>query len=338
MPMSKDNESMVKDGVGCPDKSVLLDPPESYVIELTNHCNIRCRMCNFHSPIVSQRRPKGFMELSLVERLLREISGAGRERPWVALHGAGESLLHKDFVTILRKASLLPNLNFGFLTNTMLLNAGMTEKILDTALSWIGFSIDGNDREKFEKYRCGADFEAVMKNAVGFIARARKSRPDIRIMVNMTMQDEMKNDVPEFVKFWIDKADEVSISPFRPVGSRDNELARTLPAVSRTPCHFLSTMMVVYWNGDVGLCCEDWFNDGKMGNLKSEGIEEVWNGRRFAGCRALHEQGRFDEVPLCRDCNSWHKPDPVVSFDNTLNCSFRKSVWQSLYFREQPQP
>ena len=32
-------------------KEKILNPPKSYFIELTNHCNLTCTMCNFHSPV-----------------------------------------------------------------------------------------------------------------------------------------------------------------------------------------------------------------------------------------------------------------------------------------------
>jgi MoaA/NifB/PqqE/SkfB family radical SAM enzyme len=306
--------------------------PKTFFLELTNHCNLRCSMCNFHSPSVSRRREKGYMQTSLALRLLDEIAGLGPERPWIALHGAGEPLLHKDLPLILTHGASL-GLDVGFLTNGMLLDREMTSRILDTGITWIGFSIDGIDKEKFDKYRCGADYDLVVGNVLTFIEQMRLKQLRVRTMVNMTMQDEMKADVPGFVKFWRDKVDEVMVSPMRPIGSRDNALAREMPETKRVPCYMLTSMMVIFWNGEVGLCCEDWFNDGRMGDTNCSSLREIWNGTRFSEFRSLDETGRQAEIPLCGDCNSWHNAIPIITHDKDLDCTVRKTAWQYSYTR-----
>ncbi|MGC2063516.1 MAG: SPASM domain-containing protein, partial [Thermodesulfovibrionales bacterium] len=209
-------------------------------------------------------------------------------------------------------------------------------KILDTGLSWVGFSIDGINRDTFNKYRCGADYDLVVGNVITFIEQIRKSGHKVKTLVNMTVQDEMKPDVPDFVRFWIDKVDEVLISPFRPIGSRDNTLAREFPQTERTPCYMLRTMMVIYWNGEVGLCCEDWFNDGKMGNANASSLREIWNGEKYSWNRSLDASGRSAEIPLCKDCNSWFNTQPLNSYDSVLQCEVRKTAWQYTFSKTKP--
>ena len=307
-------------------------PPQTFFLELTNHCNLRCSMCNFHSPLVARIREKGFMETPLALRLLDEIAELSPARPWIALHGAGEPLLHKDLPRILRHGSSL-GLDIGFLTNAVLLDDSITGEILDAGISWIGFSIDGIDRAKFEKFRCGAEYDRVVRNTQHFLQEARNSGVPVRTMVNMTLQEEMKGDVTAFVKFWIEQVDQVCVSPFRPVGSRDNALTAELPVIARVPCYMLRQMMLIYWNGKVGLCCEDWFNDGQTGDATISSLKEVWNGDRFAGYRALHESGAYGRVPLCGDCNSWYNALPLSHYDEQLRCTVKKTAWQYSYSR-----
>jgi len=312
--------------------ALLVPPPRTFFLELTNHCNLRCSMCNFHSPSVVQRRSKGFMLKDLSLRLLNEIASLSPERPWVALHGAGEPLLHRDLPAILEHGVSL-GLDIGFLTNASLLTPQLTAQILEAGISWIGFSIDGIDRDIFNKYRCGGDYDRIVGNTLGFLEQSARSGSKVRTMVNMTLQEEMKPDIPEFVKFWADKVDEVCVSPFRPVGSRDNALSREFPPTGRVPCYMLSTMMVVFWDGEVALCCEDWFNDGRTGSAVSSSLREIWSGPRFTQYRRLHENGKFDQVPLCGDCNSWYNATPILYTDEVLQCSVRKTAWQYTYVK-----
>lgn len=321
-------------GVQLPADAMNIPPPRTFFLELTNHCNLRCSMCNFHSPEVVQRREKGFMKKELALRLLDEVAALSPGRPWVALHGAGEPLLHSDLPEVLSHGAAR-GLDIGFLTNAVLLSSGMSETILSTGLSWIGFSIDGTNRELFNKYRCGADYEFVVGNVLAFLDQMHKSRPGLKTVVNMTMQEEMKDDVPDFVRFWIDKVDEVLVSPFRPVGSRDNVLARELPLTQRIPCYMLNSMMVIYWNGEVGLCCEDWFNDGRMGDTRTDSLQSIWSNQKFSHYRDLDVRGHSAEIPLCRDCNSWFNTQPLHSYDSTLACDVQKTAWQYVYSRKR---
>lgn len=308
-------------------KSNSLPPPKSYFLELTNHCNLKCSMCNFHSLIAAGKREKGFMDISLAKKIIDQIGKTGVDS-WVALHGAGEPLLHKGLIDILKFASKHENIRCGFLTNGVLLEEEVTHKLLDAGISWIGFSIDGIVKEKFEKYRVGSDFDRIMKNVIYFLEVNNKNYRKVKTLVNMTVQDEMKDDVDRFIDFWIDKVDEVAISPCRPVGSRENVLVDE--EANRIPCYMLYEMMVIFWDGSVGLCCEDWFNDGDMGDVRFQSIEEIWIGARFRRARRVHEKGSFDKIPLCKDCNSWFR-GASIERDEKRGCIIEKNAWQYVY-------
>lgn len=309
--------------------------PKTYYIELTNHCNLRCSMCNFHSREVAptQEREKGFMDAGLAKKIIDQIGGLAGEK-WVAFHGAGESMLHKSILEILSYASVYSNMNYGFLTNGMLLNDRASNNLLESGLSWICFSIDGTNKETFEKYRIGSDFELVVHNVRQFIDLKNRKGSNIRTKINMTVQEEMKNDVDAFVSFWLDYVDEVFISPHRPISSRRNVLVN--PSAVRIPCYMLEEMMVIYWDGKVGLCCEDWFNEGNLGDASRDTIDAIWNGRRFSQVRRLHQKGQFDRISLCRNCDSWYNAVAEQFFDEKLNCMVQKNAWQYTYRRPEP--
>lgn len=307
-------------------------PPKVYYIELTNHCNLRCSMCNFHSARVSsgKARQKGYMALSLAMNLIDQISSI-KEDSWVTFHGAGESMLYKGLVDVFKYAAKFKNIKSGFLTNGMLLDERMSSGIIDSGISWIGFSLDGIAGEKFEKYRIGSDFERIMENVTRFLEMKDSKGRNINTKVNMTVQDEMKDDVEKFIDFWIGRVDEVLISPYKPIGSRESSLIDK--SVKRIPCYMLHEMMVIYWDGKVGLCCEDWYNDGNLGDVTQEEIVDIWNGRRFNKVRKLHEKGKFYDIPLCKDCDSWYNGIPEEHFDEKRNCRVLKNAWQYAYLK-----
>ena len=61
-----------------------------YQIELTNHCNAKCRYC----PHGLMTRKKGFIHLVNLEKILKYMKSIGQK--YVALHHMGEPLLYPD--------------------------------------------------------------------------------------------------------------------------------------------------------------------------------------------------------------------------------------------------
>lgn len=314
--------------------------PSSVYLEVTNFCNLRCTMCTFHSPLSpflvngNPPRKRGFMDRKLALKIVDEL-GSGGIPITISLHGAGEPLLHKDLSLIVARASKYDQINVGFLTNAMLLDEKTSKKLLDAGLKWISFSIDGNDPKAFETYRQGAKLDLVKKNVMNFLELSQKLGMKLLTQVNMTVQEEMWPHVDDFVSLWLQFVDRVSVSPCRPMGSRKSTLVP--PKVQRIPCPMLFSMMVIYWNGEVGLCCEDWFNEGKMGNVQRESVFSVWRGRRFEWARRMHIKGHYDRVPLCGNCDIWFNGIPEVIHDESKGITIIKNAWQWEYRKDAVQ-
>ncbi|MEJ5300517.1 MAG: radical SAM/SPASM domain-containing protein [Thermodesulforhabdaceae bacterium] len=323
-----------KDVISSP---ILTPMPQMVYLELTNHCNLRCIMCTFHSPfspcLVDGKPPrkKGFMKKELAFKIIDEL-GLSEQPITVALHGAGEPLLYKEVPEVVARANCYPNLNIGFLTNAMLLTPEISRKLIESGLKWVSFSIDGNSPDLFERYRKGADLETVLKNAMNFLEITKEIGTGIVTHVNMTVQEEMWQQVDDFVDFWLPLVDRVSISPCRPMGSRRSPLVT--PEAQRIPCPMLFFMMVIYWDGKVGLCCEDWFNEGCMGDVEKEGVAGVWRGKRFQWARQMHKKKLYHKVPLCGDCDIWFNGTPEISRDEFRKCTVTKNAWQWEYRKD----
>ena len=74
----------------------------------------------------------------------------------------------------------------------------------------------------------------------------------------------------------------------------------------RTPiriCDLLYHKMYILYNGDVVLCCMDWRRQVIMGNVHEQSLKEIWRGERYQHFRRFHEEGRSEELDLCRTCS-----------------------------------
>ena len=62
-------------------------------------------------------------------------------------------------------------------------------------------------------------------------------------------------------------------------------------------------MQVVCYNGDVLLCCVDWWRTEVMGNLKEQSLQEIWTSERMQEIRRGHAEKDASVLPqICRDC------------------------------------
>lgn len=297
--------------------------PKSVILETTNFCNLRCRMCHIWGEKVSRKRQTGFIREELWRKAIDEIS-AWKEQIHLTLHGAGEVLLHKDFLKILTYATAKKNLSVGFLSNGTLLSEEMSSAILDTDIAWIGFSVDGIEEEKYKKYR-GADLRKVESAVEHLLALRKGNKPSV--FLNMVALPDL--DTEMFIQRWIDKVDEVKISTYRPIGHRDFLTEN----VERTPCFLLDEMLVIAWNGEVVLCCEDIWAEEIIGRFPEKSLFELWHSPRFDKIRRLHKKGKYSAIPICANCDSWSNTLTHVEMKESENLQLIKCAAQTSYQR-----
>lgn len=135
-------------------KTVLEAAPRRFVFELTNACNLNCKMCGRNS---ADFQPTWFQMDWLkyfepVAHLVEEVT----------LMGWGEPTVHPHFAEFLDWAHRL-GLRKYFCTNGMRLDK-LFDDIFRTETDIIAVSMDGACAETNEEIRRGADFNKILKN------------------------------------------------------------------------------------------------------------------------------------------------------------------------------
>jgi radical SAM protein with 4Fe4S-binding SPASM domain len=68
-------------------------------------------------------------------------------------------------------------------------------------------------------------------------------------------------------------------------------------------CNLPFYKLVLDWNGEALLCCNDWFRRHKgFGNINKNTLEEIWFGKEFTKTRELLAN-KDRSGPACRYCN-----------------------------------
>lgn len=274
--------------------------PSRIILELTNRCNLSCAMC----PRKYINFRKGFLKYSLFKKVVDEIS----EYPGVGIipFFRGESLLHPNFIPMLRYIKSKKISPVQLSTNAVLLNEKMSEEILDSKIDFISFSLDGFNESIYRKTRRGADFGLVIRNIEHFL-RKKKGQPLPQTQVSMVETRLTKKTISDFVARWINVVDRVRVykehSRKGRFGSLKNANKRGMKI--RMPCLKLITEIAVCYNGDVAICNHDWNRKEFIGNASKKTLRDIWNNRHYQALRRMHFEGNILPGTVCYGCGHW---------------------------------
>ena len=132
---------------------------EFLAIDISGNCNLNCSICSLpaHFP---NKEP---MSLATVKRLENVFQNDSLRK--IALQCNCEPLINRDIIDILKYIKTTNrNLIVSFLTNGVLLRKETIELLLKYNIDEISISIDGANKESYEKIRQGAIFDNVIKN------------------------------------------------------------------------------------------------------------------------------------------------------------------------------
>jgi len=268
--------------------------PSLVLLEVTNACNLKCRMCFIYGEDVKKRRETGFMKKDVWQAAIDEMGSWGADLT-LDLHGAGEPLLHPELFEIISLAKGKKNLSTGFLSNATLLTKEKAQAVIETGVDWIGFSVDGAQREVFEYYRKGALLAEVEENIEYLLSIRISQKPSVYI----NMVCHLEADIELFLNRWQGKVDTIMLSI-----KRLNDKKKNRPVSLEKPCHLLYQQLIMGWDGTTALCCEDFCCDYRTGKFPELSLFDIWHGNLFNNARLLHEKGNARKIDLCRYCDS----------------------------------
>lgn len=168
-----------------PDGIFMHRPPQGLrkiYLEPTSLCNLHCSTC------VRQdwRDPQGMMEMEAYEGLIRQLP----ELPKVeTLHfgGYGEPLLHPEIERMLRMAKEAGR-KTELITNGLLLDHSVAEKLVNARLDTLIFSVDGLSPETYEAIRIDASNFFELEVATAIVLYGAGSGADLATVVGVLVE------------------------------------------------------------------------------------------------------------------------------------------------------
>jgi len=260
-------------------------------LELTSKCNLRCGMC----PLPVLRRPYEDMEWPMVEKAEREIHGAGLKLKW--LHEMGEPLLYARIDDAIR---LFPEASLS--TNGLVLTEEIGAKLLASPLKRIRICVDSINPEVYPQLRTGGEFDKLVVLTKAFLEQA-KGHP-IRIEIQkMRSRLTLTETVDDFRNLF----DLKQYKNARVI----EKTCEALDVNEETDLHgkfygcvqgAFFTWVVIFADGRVTHCCYDAHGDQVLGDLKTQTLNEILDGPRFATMQDAFARRDFTNLPRCAEC------------------------------------
>jgi radical SAM protein with 4Fe4S-binding SPASM domain len=269
-------------------------------IEPTSCCNLQCVMCPNRD---LKKEQKGYMDFPLFQKIIDEASRFAFD---VHLLHRGESLLHPDFFRMVRYAHDA-GLVTRFHTNGTLLDEEKSHKLIESGIDQFAFSFDGLDKETYERIRFKGNFERTVGNIVRFleVKKSLGAKKPITILELI--------DFPEIIR----KADRAKRREFtrrfkglpldKIVIKELHNWAGDYGSVKKrkkyTPCTFLWHALIIFWDGSVLPCTQDFFGCLTLGNVKTSSLADIWNNDKIVRLREKTLKGDVQDLEPCRECD-----------------------------------
>ena len=287
-------------------------------IELTNHCNFDCVMCQRSI----MERDMGWMSVETHARIIDEVSHYAGLGVGVRYVRHGEPTLHPNLGEMLRYASEKKVLTYVS-TNAFLLDR-MADNLLSSGLNFLRISMQGVNRTTYSQMRDPNNhnhYLRIVRNITDFMLRREQAgldKPFVEIGTSVTNETDAEKEM--FRKFWEDIVDSVQIGittfsrlegKVEEVGNILSELEYREDAIRNyRPCTEVRTKLSINWNGDITACCSDvngrlviTADNDRMANVAHTSLKEAWESSFLSELRdvvgpSLRHQERY---PCC-DC------------------------------------
>lgn len=279
----------------CPTYQITPSFPTHLEVEAASACQMRCPMCKTTEMVEEGINFFGVMEFVLFKKIVDEC--ASRSLYSIKLSWRGEPLLNPEIVNMVAYAKQKGIKDVAFLSNGERLNAKITEGLVHAGLDWISVSFDGMG-ETYNAIRKPAIFEETVQK-VRYIREYRdkigSKKPLIRVQ---SVHSAIRGKEDEFLKLWDGIADRVNFiaDQKRSIVQRDyrHDPSYICPSPWQRAC--------IGWDGRVAQCYGDYMIANSLGDVKTQSIKEIWDGKPFRELRKLMKDKKRLATKPCRTC------------------------------------
>lgn len=293
--------------------------PIALSFEPTTSCNLRCPECP--SGLRSFTRPTGMMEEGLYRRTIDELA---ETLLYLIFYFQGEPYLHPQFFELINYASQ-KGIYTATSTNAHYLTDEKARKTVESGLDRLIISIDGTTQDVYQQYRVGGKLEKVLegtRNIIKWKKALKSSTPHTVFQFLVVKPNEHQiEDVKKLAREM--GVDEVGLKTAQIYDYEEgSDLIPTIDKYSRYQksengrfsiknelldhCWKMWHSCVITWDGLVVPCCFDKDAHHRLGDLKKQTFEKLWQGEAYQQFRQTLIRSR-SEIEMCKNCTEGTK-------------------------------
>ena len=175
------------------------------VMDISNKCNLRCRMCYFSLDKYLKAKPTYILPETF-SNMARDLFPHAAS---LTLSCGNEPLTSPYFIDILKIAAKYKIPSLDFATSGILLDKKSADAVIENGVTDVMFSVDSPKKETYEYIRRGASFDRLVGN-IEYLVKRKKQCKSVtpRLRFNVTLMKSNIQDIEDLVVF----AAEVGVS------------------------------------------------------------------------------------------------------------------------------
>lgn len=294
--------------------------PTYIQIEISNRCNLSCKYC-----AASRDLMKGSgrdMSLAEFKKIINDILARKNYFPTIQLAFRGEPFMNRDACSMIKYATdrgLFVVIN----TNGILMNKSLNKGLILSRLNQLIISVDSINKETYESVRIGGKFEVLINNIKDLVRQKKECRSrlpfiELQYIVTKNTEDEIDDFMKLSKSLGVDnmrfKTYKVtclgrgsdSVQTLKDLLPKRNEYSRyslkkgKLELKNKPIGCSWSCDCLIYSDGDMGACCEDYNKEYVVGNALNSNFWNVWNGEKSLSLRNNIKKRNLD---ICKTCS-----------------------------------
>lgn len=295
--------------------------PHTVIIDISNRCNASCPFC---SRQLSEVKRNNLMSKEMFYEIMAEVKKIKKVKN-ICFAAWGEPMLHPNFDEF---ANFVIDQGYKLSFPT---NMSLADKHFDTLLKVdsIMMSIEGHDKESYEKKRLNLNFEKTYANIVKFNElieeRKKENKSTPKRVINYLVSQN--SHIDEFMHLWRPLCDEMRVGPILPLilwnkeknntelTCQDNIKSELIPCndfVKDMFCFQVFNTIVIRANGNLALCCSDYDIDLDFGTYKN--LYKTFKTNK--NLNKIRQEFRNKKLNICKNCfqNYEVKKEHLFSF------------------------
>ena len=290
-------------------------------LDMTQNCNYKCPHCIIaHKDEVEEFYEGRNLNFEDYKKIVDEGSEYGC--PSISPQGNDEPFLMRDLHHYISYAHKKGFIDIMLNNNGSAITERRAQEVLDSGLTRIRFSLDAFTSETYSKVRVGSlPLEKVIKKIELFLELKEKGNYKLPVTgVSFVKMKQNEHELDDFINFWKNKVDMVSIQTFTPPTKNlekykkfyaSDQLIGSEP-ITEFKC-VQPFQRVAINNQVIAPCCVNFNKDLTIGHLSKDTIYQAWNSKKMNEIRDMHKRGEFYLNETCRDCVNLIYPNNIAS-------------------------